>query len=71
MRGDIKGGTEVEMAPEQKLAFDGFIDVMVQIYKMTSDKLDYSKIEIEKDKQREGESKNENIYEGRSKNSHA
>ena len=26
------------MTPEQQLAFDGFIDVMVQIYKMTSDK---------------------------------
>ena len=28
---------KLEMTPEQQLAFDGFIDVMVQIYKMTSD----------------------------------
>ena len=34
---------KLEMTPEQQLAFDGFIDVMVQIYKMTSDKMDYSK----------------------------
>ena len=40
-----------EMTPEQQLAFDGFIDVMVQIYKMTSDKIDYTKIEKEKDKE--------------------
>ena len=33
---------KLEMTPEQQLAFDGFIDVMVQIYKMTSDKIDYS-----------------------------
>ena len=26
---------KLEMTPEQQLAFDGFIDVMVQIYKMT------------------------------------
>ena len=25
---------KLEMTPEQQLAFDGFIDVMVQIYKM-------------------------------------
>jgi len=42
--GDIKSITEVEMTLEQQLAFDGFIDVMVQIYKMTSDKTDYSRI---------------------------
>ena len=34
---------KLEVTPEQQLAFDGFIDVMVQIYKMTSDKIDYSK----------------------------
>ena len=39
-----------EMTSEQQLAFDGFIDVMVQIYKMTSDKIDYSKVEKAKDK---------------------
>lgn len=39
-----------EMTPEQQLAFDGFIDIMVQIYKMTSDKIDYSKVEKDKDK---------------------
>jgi len=31
---------KLEMIPEQQFAFDGFIDVMVQIYKMTSDKVD-------------------------------
>lgn len=67
MIGGIKSGTEDEMTPEQKLAFKGFIDVMVQIYKMTSDTIDYSKLEIEKDKQWEGEPENENICEGRSK----
>lgn len=40
---------KIEMTPEQQLAFDGFIDVMVQIYKMTSDKIDYSKLEKDKD----------------------
>jgi hypothetical protein len=45
---------KIEMTPEQQLAFDGFIDVMVQIYKMTSDKIDYSKIEKDKDKQKTG-----------------
>ena len=25
---------KLDMTPEQQLAFDGFIDVMVQIYKM-------------------------------------
>ena len=30
---------KLEMTPEQQLAFDGLIDVMVQIYKMTSDKM--------------------------------
>ena len=43
---------KIEMTPEQMLAFDGFIDVMVQIYKMTSDKIDYSKVEKDKDKQK-------------------
>ena len=43
---------KIEMTPEQQLAFDGFIDVMVQIYKMTSDKIDYSKVEKDKDKQK-------------------
>ena len=28
---------KVVMTSEQQLAFDGFIDVMVQIYKMTAD----------------------------------
>lgn len=42
---------KLKMTPEQQLAFDGFIDVMVQIYKMTSDKIDYSKVENDKDKQ--------------------
>ena len=41
---------KIKMTAEQQLAFDGFIDVMVQIYKMTSDKIDYSK--VEKDKQK-------------------
>ena len=41
---------KLEMTPEQQLAFDGFIDVMVQIYKMTSDKIDYSKVEKAKNK---------------------
>ena len=26
---------KLDMTPEQKLAFEGFIDVMVEIYKMT------------------------------------
>ena len=43
---------KIEMTPEQMLAIDGFIDVMVQIYKMTSDKIDYSKVEKDKDKQK-------------------
>jgi len=30
---------KLEMIPEQQFAFDGFIDVMVQIYKLTSDKI--------------------------------
>ena len=38
---------KLEMTPEQQLAFDGFIDVMVQIYKMTSDKIDYSKMFVD------------------------
>jgi lipopolysaccharide assembly outer membrane protein LptD (OstA) len=37
------------MTSEQQLAFEGFIDIMVQIYKMTSDKIDYSKLEKNKD----------------------
>lgn len=40
---------------QQQLAFDGFIDVMVQIYKMTSDKIDYSKLEKDKDKENNGD----------------
>lgn len=42
---------KLNMTPEQQLAFDGFIDVMVQIYKMTSDKIDYSKLEKDKEKE--------------------
>jgi len=44
---------KVEMTSEQQLAFDGFIDVMVQIYKMTADKIDYSKLEKNKDRTKE------------------
>lgn len=44
---------KVEMTLEQQLAFDGFIDVMLQIYKMTSDKIDYSKLEKNKDRTKE------------------
>ena len=44
---------KVEMTSEQQLAFDGFIDVTVQIYKMTSDKIDYSKLEKNKDREKE------------------
>ena len=40
----IRDEIEVKMTPEQKLAFEGFIDVMVEIYKMTSDKIDSSKL---------------------------
>ena len=46
---------KLEMAPEQQLAFDGFIDIMVQIYKMTSDKIDYSKAEKAQDKENKGD----------------
>ena len=46
---------KLEMTPEQQLAFDGFIDVMVQIYKMTSDKIDYSKVEKAKDNENKGD----------------
>jgi len=42
---------KLDMTPEQQLAFDGFIDIMVQIYKMTSDKNDYTKVEKAKDKE--------------------
>lgn len=45
---------KLEMTPEQQLAFDGFIDIMVQIYKMTSDKIDYSKVEKAQDKENKG-----------------
>jgi len=45
---------KLKLTPEQQLAFDGFIDIMVQIYKMTSDKIDYSKLEKDKDKQKNG-----------------
>ena len=44
------------MTPEQKLAFEGFIDVMVEIYKMTSNKIDYLKLEKNKDQVKDGES---------------
>ena len=62
MTGTINIGSEVEMTPEQKLAFEGFIDVMVEIYKMTSGKIDYSKLNRKKSK----EAANENNHEGRS-----
>ena len=39
-----------KMTFEQQLAFESFIDIMVQIYKMTSDKIDYSKFEKNKDR---------------------
>jgi hypothetical protein len=42
---------KLDMTPEHQLAFDRFIDVMVQIYKMTSDKIDYTKVEKAKDKE--------------------
>ena len=50
----IKDEIEVEMTSEQKLAFEGFIDVMVEIYKMTSNKIDYSKLEKNKDQVKDG-----------------
>lgn len=50
----IKDEIEVEMTPEQKLAFEGFIDVMVEIYKMTSNKIDYSKLGKHKDQVKDG-----------------
>ena len=50
----IKDEIEVEMTPEQKLAFESFIDVMVEIYKMTSNKIDYSKLEKNKDQVKDG-----------------
>ena len=62
MTGTIDIDSEVEMTPEQKLAFEGFIDVMVKIYKMTSGKIDYSKQKIEK---KNKEAANENDHEGR------
>ena len=46
---------KLEMTPEQQLAFDGFIDVMVQIYKMPSDKIDYPKVEKAKAKGNKGD----------------
>ncbi|MBQ6196642.1 MAG: hypothetical protein IJK47_04335 [Lachnospiraceae bacterium] len=46
---------KLKLTPEQQLAFDGFIDIMVQIYKMTSDKIDYSKAEKLKDKDNKGD----------------
>ena len=46
---------KLEMTPEQQLAFDGFIDIMVQIYKMTSDKIDYSKVEKAQEKENKGD----------------
>ncbi|MDD6195578.1 hypothetical protein ACTQ56_10000 [[Clostridium] aminophilum] len=50
----IKDEIEVEMTSEQKLAFESFIDVMVEIYKMTSNKIDYSKLEKNKDQVKDG-----------------
>ena len=50
----IRDEIEVKMTPEQKLAFEGFIDVMVEIYKMTSKKIDYSKLETDKDQVKDG-----------------
>lgn len=44
---------KLEMTPEQKLTFEGFIDVMVKIYKMTSNKIDYSKLEKHKEQAKE------------------
>ncbi len=38
------------MTQEQQLDFESFIDVMVQIYKLTSDKIDYSKLVKNKDR---------------------
>jgi len=46
---------KLKLTPEQQLAFDGFIDIMVQIYKMTSDKIDYSKAEKLKNKDSKGD----------------
>lgn len=41
------------MTQEQQLDFESFIDVMVQIYKLTSDKIDYSKLVKNKDQVKE------------------
>ncbi|MDY2956738.1 MAG: hypothetical protein SOR59_03885 [Lachnospiraceae bacterium] len=38
------------MTQEQQLDFESFIDVIVQIYKLTSDKIDYSKFVKNKDR---------------------
>ena len=46
---------KLELTPEQQLAFDGFIDIMVQIYKITSDKIDYSKAEKVQVKENKGD----------------
>jgi len=59
----IKDEIEVEMTPEQKLAFEGFIDVMVEIYKMTSNKIDYSKLEKHKDQVKDGVSLEERFQQ--------
>lgn len=59
----IKDEIEVEMTPEQKLAFEGFIDVMVEIYKMTSNKIDYSKLGKRKDQVKDGVSLEERFQQ--------
>lgn len=46
---------KLKLTPEQQLAFDGFIDIMVQIYEMTSDKINYSKAEKLKNKDSKGD----------------
>ena len=38
------------MTQEKQLDFESFIDVMVQIYKLTSDKIGYSKLVKNKDR---------------------
>ena len=62
MNGTMNIDSKVEMTPEQKLAFEGFIDVMMEIYKMTSGKIDYSKLKTEK---KDKEAANENNHEER------
>lgn len=38
------------MTQEQQLDFESFIDVIVQVYKLTSDKIDYLKLVKNKDR---------------------